>query len=76
MTPRCSQVLLLALAALLVLLGADGQLPSNPYFGSGLQFPTRNYANPFVSANTVAYANTYYLPYAYQSYAPFSPLRI
>lgn len=67
------QALLAALA--LFACGVCGQLPSNPYYGIGLTYPTRNSANPFVFANTASYANTYYLPYAYTSYGPFAPLR-
>lgn len=69
--------LLAALVAVLVMevAGVGGQLASNPYYGNGLLYGSKNPANPFVYANTASYANTYYLPYAYSNYAPFSPLR-
>ncbi|XP_052119627.1 uncharacterized protein LOC127748794 [Frankliniella occidentalis] len=65
----------LAMLTLPALLQCAAQLPSNPYYGNGLQYPAKSGLSPFVYANTASYANTYYLPYAYQNYAPFAPIR-
>ncbi|KAK3912666.1 Phosphoglucosamine mutase [Frankliniella fusca] len=73
------QALLAPLLTLALALGlalhCSAQLPSNPYYGNGLQYPSRSGLAPYVYANTASYANTYYLPYAYQNYAPFAPIR-